>query len=96
MIGSGYFGASVVKFHSNSFGFFNNSGIICPANIVILLSVDDPTSNISCQMDPTFNDRLKNLKNGGTITIKGICNGSKEDDLLGSLDVMLNRCIVVN
>lgn len=65
-------------------------------NIVVLLAIDsDPMSNISCQMDPAFNDRLKGLTAGSSVSIKGICNGAKKDDLLGSLDVLLNRCVVV-
>ncbi len=65
-------------------------------NIVVLLGIEsDPMSNISCQMDAAFNDRLKGLAAGSTVSIKGICNGAKKDDLLGSMDVLLNRCVIV-
>lgn len=62
-------------------------------NRVILLEVDG-ISNISCQMDSRFNNRLKDIAPGNTISIKGICIGSRKDDLLGSLDVLLTRCAV--
>lgn len=65
-------------------------------NIVVLLTIErDPMSNISCQMDPSFNERLEGLAAGSKVSIKGICNGAKKDDLLGSLDVLLNRCVIV-
>ncbi len=65
-------------------------------NIVLLLSIDkDAMSNVSCQMDSRFNDRIKGIGVGDSITIKGICNGVKKDDLLGSTDVILNRCVIV-
>lgn len=64
------------------------------ANRVILLEVDG-VSNISCQMDPQFNDRLTSISAGDALIIKGICSGAKTDDLLGSLDVLMNRCVIV-
>lgn len=65
-------------------------------NIVVLLTIhNDPMSNISCQMDPAFNTRLKGLTTGSSVSIKGLCNGAKKDDLLGSLDILLNRCVIV-
>ena len=75
------------------------SSIAAPTetNIVILLSIEDnPVSNVSCQMDAAFNDRLQKYAAGSQVAIKGICNGAKKDDLLGSLDVLLNRCVIVN
>ncbi len=63
-------------------------------NRVILLEVDG-VSNISCQMDSRFNNRLKDIAPGITISIKGICIGSRKDDLLGSLDVLLTRCAAI-
>ncbi len=77
-------------------GKISNIASPTDTNIVILLTIEnDPLSNISCQMDPAYNERLKQIAPGETITMKGICNGFKEDDLLGSLDVLLNRCVVV-
>jgi hypothetical protein len=64
------------------------------ANRVILLEVDG-NSNVSCQMDPQFIDRLIDIAVGDDVAIKGICSGSKKDDLLGSLDVLLNRSVLV-
>ena len=64
-------------------------------NRVILLEVDG-LSNISCQMDPRYNERLADVSPGSKVTVRGICNGSKMDDLLGSIDVLLNRCVLVN
>jgi len=63
-------------------------------NHVILLEVDG-ISNISCQMDSRFNDRFRDISPGSNVSLKGICSGSKKDDLLGSLDVLLNRCVIV-
>ena len=77
-------------------GTISNIASPTDTNIVVLLAIDsDPMSNISCQMDPAFNDRLKGLAAGSSVSIKGICNGAKKDDLLGSLDVLLNRCVIV-
>lgn len=65
-------------------------------NIVVLLAIaNDPLSNISCQMDPAFNERLQGVSSTAVVTIKGICSGAKQDDLLGSTDVLLNRCVLV-
>jgi len=65
-------------------------------NIVILLAIEnDPVSNVSCQMDAAFNTRINGLAAGNNVAIKGICNGVHKDDLLGSLDVLLNRCVAV-
>lgn len=61
---------------------------------VVLLEVDG-ISNISCQMDPVFNERMKDIASGSSVRIKGFCSGIKRDDLLGSLDVLMNRCLVV-
>ncbi|GIV34776.1 MAG: hypothetical protein KatS3mg031_2311 [Chitinophagales bacterium] len=71
--------------------------IASPADttIVLLLAIDaDPLSNVSCQMDPRYNERVKDLNVGDMVSVKGICNGIKKDDLLGSTDVVLNRCVV--
>lgn len=66
-------------------------------NVVVLLAIDgDAASNVSCQMDPAFNSRLNGIAAGSVISVKGICNGSKKDDLFGSTDVLLNRCVIVN
>ncbi|HXH18199.1 MAG TPA: hypothetical protein VNJ07_03860 [Chitinophagales bacterium] len=61
-------------------------------NRVVLLEVDG-VSNVSCQMDPRFNERLKNVAPGNAVILKGICNGSKKDDMLGSIDVLMTRCV---
>ena len=49
------------------------------SNRVILLEVDG-MSNISCQMDPQFNNRLKDISAGKVVSIKGICHSAKKDD----------------
>ncbi len=64
-------------------------------NLVLLLEVDG-ISNISCQMDPQFHSRMGGVAPGNNVVIKGICSGSKKDDLLGSQDVLMNRCVLVN
>lgn len=77
-------------------GTISNIASPTDTNIVVLLAIDsDPMSNVSCQMDAAFNERLKGLAAGSKVSIKGICNGAKKDDLLGSLDVLLNRCVIV-
>lgn len=66
-------------------------------NVVVLLTIEgDAASNVSCQMDPAFNSRMNGIAAGSVISVKGICNGSKKDDLFGSHDVLLNRCVIVN
>jgi hypothetical protein len=45
-------------------------------------------SGINCSMDEEYNNDIKDLKQGDTVTVKGICSG-----LL--LDVILTRCVVV-
>ncbi len=77
-------------------GTISNIASPTDTNIVVLLAIDsDPMSNISCQMDPAFNARMKGLSEGSIVSIKGICNGVKKDDLLGSTDVLLNRCVII-
>ncbi len=46
-------------------------------------------SGINCSMDEEYNNDIKELKPGDTVTVKGICAGIL-------LDVILTRCIVVD
>ena len=53
----------------------------------ILLETDSPIFGVSCSMESGQMSRLKDIKTGDQITVKGICTGMLSD-------VVLNRCVV--
>lgn len=63
------------------------------APVVVFLGNKQQMSSIICSMDSNYVSSYANLKEGATITIKGICIGYAFDELLGT-DVKLNRCVI--
>jgi hypothetical protein len=52
-------------------------------------------NSVRCSVDSAFNKEARNLTEGSSVVIKGICTGYNADDLgLGS-DVILNHSIAV-
>jgi len=64
-------------------------------HFTFVLGEEGSMSSVRCSMDEQHSQKLKELKTGMTITIKGSCTGFNSDELLGS-DVILNRCVVDN
>lgn len=50
-------------------------------------------SSVRCSMDSVHAKKIKEVKEGSVITIKGACTGFNADELLGA-DVILNRCVI--
>ena len=52
-------------------------------------------SAVRCSIDSMYSSKAITLKPGAFITVKGMCTGYNEDELLG-LDVIINRCFIEN
>jgi hypothetical protein len=64
----------------------------------ILLKGSDDEGFVRCGFKPKELSKIQNLTDSTSIKIKGICmgyNGSEELDLLGSKDVVLSNCIII-
>lgn len=72
----------IVKGSIANIDFENGNGIIT-------LKDANNTSSIICHLTPIENKKALSLKKGSTIKIKGVCTGYL-------LDVMLDRCVIVN
>jgi hypothetical protein len=59
----------------------------------ISLGDTSSVSAVRCSMDTTQDMAVNLVKQGGYISVKGICAGFNSDELLGS-DVILVRCII--
>jgi DNA polymerase II small subunit/DNA polymerase delta subunit B len=59
----------------------------------IVLGDTAAMSSVRCSIDSTHSTEAVTVLKGNTITVKGICTGFNDDELLGS-DVILVRCIV--
>jgi hypothetical protein len=65
----------------------------------ILLKGDGDEGFVRCGFKPSELSKVLALTDSSTVKIKGICmgcNGSEELDLLGSKDVVLSNCIIIN
>lgn len=65
----------------------------------ILLKGNGDEGFVRCGFKPTELSKVLALTDSSTVKIKGICmgcNGSEELDLLGSKDVVLSNCIIIN
>ena len=61
----------------------------------IILGTPENMNSVRCSIDSSFNKEARNLSEGSSVVIKGICTGYNADDLgLGS-DVILNRSIAI-
>ncbi len=64
----------------------------------ISLEGDDFEGVVRCGFKPAELEKVKALKEGSEVQLKGICiglNGSDELDLLGGKDVLLSNCIII-
>jgi hypothetical protein len=61
------------------------------------ISLGDTTSmsSIRCSIDSIYTKTAIAVKRGMNIHVKGSCTGFNKDELLG-LDIIFNRCLVVN
>lgn len=62
---------------------------------VFALGDDEVMSTVQCSMDSAYAHDYSALKDGHTVTMRGICTGSQSDELLGT-DIKLNRCVLLN
>lgn len=61
----------------------------------IILGEPGTMSSVRCSMDTAHLAEAAGVKEGGAVTVKGVCTGFNQDELLGS-DVVLNRCVLTN
>jgi hypothetical protein len=52
-------------------------------------------SSIRCSIDSIYSETAKSVKPGMNVQVKGNCTGYNQDELLG-LDIIFNRCLIVN
>jgi hypothetical protein len=62
--------------------------------VIISLGESGSMSSVKCSMDSSYASDYKQVKEGNTVAIKGICFGATSDALFGT-DVSLNRCIII-
>ena len=62
---------------------------IANGNGIVVLKDGNSFGSIMCHLSPEENERLVTLKEGQSITIKGICTGYL-------MDVILIKCILIN
>ena len=62
-------------------------------NYTVILAEQGSMSAVRCSFDSTHLQEAGGLKAGDNVTVKGVCTGYNQDDLLGS-DVIMNRCAV--
>lgn len=62
-------------------------------SIDVYLEDELTEGNIICEISETSYDKAKSLKLGDMVSIKGVCAGYMEDEILGS-DVILVRCVI--
>lgn len=63
-------------------------------NVVIVLGDSTDRSAVRCNLDSTHQSETMRIQVGQTATVKGVCSGYNQDQLLGS-DVILIRCALV-
>jgi hypothetical protein len=63
------------------------------AAATIVLGQPGTMSAVRCSMDTAHLDQATALREGQSLTVKGVCTGFNQDELLGS-DVVLNRCVI--
>jgi hypothetical protein len=62
--------------------------------VVIALGNPGEMSSVLCSMDSAYAAEYRNIREGETISIKGMCIGGETQDLFGT-DVKLNRCVIL-
>jgi hypothetical protein len=62
-------------------------------NYTVILADQGTMSAVRCSFDSAHLMEASRLKAGEIVTLKGVCTGFNQDDLLGS-DVIMNRCAV--
>jgi len=63
--------------------------------VVVSLGDAGQMSSVQCSMDSTYANAYANLREGATVTLKGICTGGKTEAPFGT-DVELSRCVVLD
>jgi hypothetical protein len=64
-------------------------------NLVMVLGDSSDRSAVRCNLDSVHQSVAMRIQAGQTITVKGVCSGYNQDELLGS-DVILIRCALVS
>lgn len=64
-------------------------------NLVMVLGDSTVRSAVRCNLDSVHQSVAMRIQAGQTITVKGVCSGYNQDELLGS-DVILIRCALVS
>lgn len=60
----------------------------------VVVSLDGGAlSTVQCSMDSSHVEMYRGIKEGQTLTVKGVCTGGRAEELFGT-DVVLNRCVV--
>ena len=60
--------------------------------VVIALDGGEGLSSVQCSMDSSHAQLYNKIREGETITLKGMCTGGRTDEMFGT-DVILNRCV---
>ncbi|MBP7556837.1 MAG: hypothetical protein KA821_11255 [Chitinophagaceae bacterium] len=63
-------------------------------NVVMVLGDSTDRSAVRCNLDSVHQSAVMRTRVGQTATVKGVCSGFNQDELLGS-DVILIRCALV-
>ncbi|MBD0332649.1 MAG: hypothetical protein ICV66_08335 [Chitinophagaceae bacterium] len=63
--------------------------------VILFLGDAGQMSSVQCSMDSSHVAEYKTLKEGTSVTIKGLCTGYEFQDLLGT-DVKLTRSVIEN
>ncbi len=63
-------------------------------NVVVVMGNPDDRSAVRCSLDSSHQSEAMTLQTGQMVSVKGICSGYNQDELLGS-DVILIRCVPV-
>lgn len=64
-------------------------------NVVMVLGDSTDRSSVRCNLDSVHQSAVMRTRVGQTATVKGVCSGYNQDELLGS-DVILIRCALVH